>query len=295
MVVGLLKIRLLLWGGLLVLWVLSLSLLARRPLAVFFLDAYTLAYLFIPLALTQGVLRAAFSIPWTATWRAIGIPLGLLLTLIGDAQIGANADNAEGAYMGMGLNLTAVVWGGAISALGHFLHREGSKAGEEPYRLGVLLLASSSLGLTTAIAAYLGFSWLVSLEGLLLFLSLFLTALVVGGGRGPLQEVLPLSALFAAVVQMAIGLVFWYAGSALDQNTFLLTVSGLLLGLWVYTVSLPWLLLEEGFRERNHARFSWHWIEVVSFITFMLFAPQTLLEQLRASEVAEPPQVRGDR
>jgi hypothetical protein len=107
--------------------------------------------------------------------------------------------------------------------------------------------------------------------------------------------VFPLSALFAAVVQMAIGLVFWYAGSALDQNTFLLTVSGLLLGLWVYTVSLPWLLLEEGFRERNYARFSWHWIEVVSFITFMLFAPQTLLEQLRASEVAEPPQVREDR
>ena len=295
MVGGLLKIRLLLWGGLLVLWVLSLSLLARRPLAAFFLDAYTLAYLFIPLALTQGVLRAAFSIPWTATWRAIGIPLGLLLTLIGDAQIGANASNAEGAYMGMGLNLTAVVWGGGISALGHFLHREGSKLGGEPIRLGVLLLASSGLGLTTAVAAYLGFSWLVSLEGLLLFLSLFLTAFLVGGSRESMREVLPLSALFAAVVQMAIGLVFWYAGSALDQNTFLLTVSGLLLGLWVYTVSLPWLLLDEAFRERNYARFSWHWIEVVSFITFMLFAPQTLLEQLRASETAELSQVSGDR
>ena len=52
-VVGPIKLCLLLWGGLLALWVLSLSFLARRPLAVFFLDAYTLTYLFIPLALTQ--------------------------------------------------------------------------------------------------------------------------------------------------------------------------------------------------------------------------------------------------
>ena len=219
-----------------------------------------------------------------------GIPLGLMGILIGDQQVLANASGGllDPDIMAavVGVLLLPGVYGVMASTLGYLLSREGRGEsfgfdvhGPKPSSFK-RLIPPGAYGPIVALAFLIGSNisdvFDVTATGLIAFFLFSFLAFARPLNRATAS----MSAFAMAGITSLIGLLSWYGSGIGAAWVASMIISGPVIGLFIYLLLLFDWLLVGGDEDFDAARMNWHWVELVSFLTFMLFSPATFLERV---------------
>jgi len=252
-----------------------------------FLDANSSLMVFATVVAIVFILAKTGAAHWSESTLALGVPVGLLGGTIGVTGMIANISDYRVIHPASAIMLLAVLYGGIVSALGHFAT---DKAKPQNSRL-----PTSDLVLALLIFAGITFygmfdaggfsSTFLSLEATAVFLTVFGCQIIINQ-RFSFQR-LTEGALFAAILCLVVALILWYRAGGLDRDAINLAVNGLNYGLVIYILAyLVSLSKEDGESTKiETGRANWHWMEVTAFMIFMLFAPETLRETLKNEQV----------
>ena len=262
-----------------------------------YIDPVTGLLVFLPMAVLSLVARGQ-GLSIGRILFSTGIPLGMMAILIGDQQVLAASSNIEDSSV-MSAVVSIVLMGGvygvASSAFGYLLTPpeptlnidigasrpkvSTTKRLQSPVVFGLLVLSGFYLGGDLSVA------FDATAVGLIVF---FLFGFLAAAK--PLNKAKIAMAAFAtAGITSLIGLLGWYEAEIGDPWVASMVVSGPVIGLFVYISLLFDQLLLGGDEDFDTTRMNWHWVELVSFLTFMLFSPATLLERVEENAKASSP------
>lgn len=269
-----------------------------------FVDAATAALVIVPVAI--------FAIAVQGGWRGFGqtlfltgIPLGLLTVLVGDQVTLARSSTIEDPSVMpsvVGIVLLGAMYGVIVSIIGYLIlslitarpASEDKIDRKQPtiFRrflpsafYGALLLWAFSLGLP------LGEIIQVSALGLMAFFFFLFLATTNFRKRANIS----MSAFAMAGVTSLIGLTIWYSADIGNAWLASMVMSGPIIGLFIHLTLLVDHLIVGDEEEFRPSLMNWHWLELASFLTFMLFSPATLLERIAAQGDENPPPLEEHR
>ena len=228
--------------------------------------------------------------------RDLGVPIGLILSLIGMVTFVENimteVDDvaAEVVYPVSGLMLTPVFYGGLISIIGYFISRPpdvvDSRVPASKYGLWRLafVLVNFALAVLYGIFAFVGAERFYQPDAFAVCLLMMCFALIAGP-RGRKLAYLSRALLASGLLSVLSGIIFMFMGDLVTGVS--IAGVGLIVGLvgyvFVYIIALAWHITAEI----NAPLTNWHWIEVTAFYFFLFLAPDTMLDNLQERAVQQ--------
>lgn len=254
-----------------------------------FINATAGAVLATPIVLAIALLGEGSWKRRATLCRDLGIPVGILFSLIGMVQMMAAEADMGMLYAATAVMLLTIFYGGVVSAIGFFFESLFADSHHnEPVRSPpITQLALALVGLFACVAYVVFFgSPLIFLDGAAVAVwMLFLIAALLVSSRESRATNVARALLFASMVSVVAGLIVFFAG---DQVAGLsLAINGLIYGLMSY-VTLYLICFQRGPGEPINAPLTnWHWMEVTGFYIFMFLAPDTILDNLQDAAIAD--------
>lgn len=262
-----------------------------------YLDPVTGILVFLPMAVLALMTRGQ-GLTKGRILYSTGIPLGMMAILIGDQQVlAASSDIQDPSVMTavVAIVLMGGVYGVLASALGYLMTppEQPSNVSIGGNRLNVSitkrLTSPVVFGLLVLFGFHLGGDLSVAFDPTALGLIVFFLFAFLAAAK-PLSNAKIATAAFATSgVTSLIGLLAWYEAKIGDPWVASMVVSGPVVGLFFYITLLFDQLLLGKDADFDAGRMNWHWVELVSFITFILFSPATLLERVVENAETRPP------
>ena len=227
---------------------------------------------------------------WQSVCLACGVPLGLLGAIIGFEVITLGAFNSPDGlsisiYQASSISLTTVLYGGIISAIGHF----GVRTDEQHRTKVPMTLPRSILAIFLLVMTCI-WVWTIAHD---LTEHISLPALTIIGAcvfstfwlKGTATIKLAAeAAILSALVTLIIGTMGWYASDGKSLSAMKIMMSGMTYGLILY-LALYFLSLTRDARDFiDVRRANWHWLEISAFLIFMFYAPATIRESISESQ-----------
>jgi hypothetical protein len=226
--------------------------------------------------------------------RDMGIPIGVLASLVGTQQMVYSSDagllEADGIYISTAVMFLTMLYGGAFSALGFFLSGSGRDAARKirnrrRLSLGkvITLLNFYAVFLYAALAGLGAFVFIQPIS-LTIFFVLAVIALLTAK-QGHYMSNLSQGCLIGSMTAVMAGILILFSGHT--AKGLLIAGAGLIYGLVGYiTIYLSTYSNDES-PQIAATRTNWHWIEVAGFYIFMFLAPDTLLDNFQEAAVQE--------
>ena len=226
--------------------------------------------------------------------RDMGIPIGVLASLVGTQQMVYSSDagllEADGIYISTAVMFLTMLYGGAFSALGFFLSGSGRDAARKirnrrRLSLGkvITLLNFYAVFLYAALAGLGAFVFIQPIS-LTIFFVLAVIALLTAK-QGHYMSNLSQGCLIGSMTSVMAGILILFSGHT--AKGLLIAGAGLIYGLVGYiTICLSTYSNDES-PQIAATRTNWHWIEVAGFYIFMFLAPDTLLDNFQEAAVQE--------
>jgi hypothetical protein len=269
-----------------------------------FVDAATVAMVIVPAAIFAIAVQGGW-LGFGQTLFLTGIPLGLLAVLIGDQVSLAKSSTIEDPSIMpgvVGIVLLGAMYGVLVSIIGYLIlslitARPASEDKIDRRRptisrrflpsafYGALILWGFSMGIS------LGEIFQASALGLMAFFFFLFLATTNFKKRANVS----MSAFAMAGVTSLIGLTVWYSAEIGDAWLASMVMSGPIVGLFIHLALVVDHLVVGDDDEFKPSLMNWHWLELASFLTFMLFSPATLLERIAAQADENPPTVEDSR
>jgi hypothetical protein len=269
-----------------------------------FVDAATVAMVIVPAVIFAIAVQGGW-LGFGQTLFLTGIPLGLLAVLIGDQVSLAESSTIEDPSIMpgvVGIVLLGAMYGVLVSIIGYLIlslitARPASEDKIDRRRptisrrflpsafYGALILWGFSMGIS------LGEIFQASALGLMAFFFFLFLATTNFKKRANVS----MSAFAMAGVTSLIGLTVWYSAEIGDAWLASMVMSGPIVGLFIHLALVVDHLVVGDDDEFKPSLMNWHWLELASFLTFMLFSPATLLERIAAQADENPPTVEDSR
>jgi hypothetical protein len=226
--------------------------------------------------------------------RDMGIPIGVLASLVGTQQMVYSSDagllEADGIYISTAVMFLTMLYGGAFSALGFFLSGSGRDAARKirnrrRLSLGkvITLLNFYAVFLYAALAGLGAFVFIQPIS-LTIFFVLAVIALLTAK-QGHYMSNLSQGCLIGSMTSVMAGILILFSGHT--AKGLLIAGAGLIYGLVGYiTIYLSTYSNDES-PQIAATRTNWHWIEIAGFYIFMFLAPDTLLDNFQEAAVQE--------
>jgi hypothetical protein len=226
--------------------------------------------------------------------RDMGIPIGVLASLVGTQQMVYSSDagllEADGIYISTAVMFLTMLYGGAFSALGFFLSGSGRDAARKirnrrRLSLGkvITLLNFYAVFLYAALAGLGAFVFIQPIS-LTIFFVLAVIALLTAK-QGHYMSNLSQGCLIGSMTAVMAGILILFSGHT--AKGLLIAGAGLIYGLVGYiTIYLSTYSNDES-PQIAATRTNWHWIEIAGFYIFMFLAPDTLLDNFQEAAVQE--------
>ena len=228
--------------------------------------------------------------------RDLGVPIGLILSLIGMVTFVENimteVDDvaAEVVYPVSAVMLTPVFYGGLISIIGYFISQppdvDDSRAPASKYGLWRLafVLVNFALAVLFGVFAFVGAERFYQPDAFALCLLLACFALIAGP-RGRKLAYLSRALLASGLLSVLSGIIFMFMGELVTGVS--IAGVGLIVSLVGYVVVYIIALARHTTSELNAPLTNWHWIEVTAFYFFLFLAPDTILDNLQERAVQQ--------
>ena len=253
-----------------------------------------IAFLFVcfPIGTAMILLGFESAIDRVILMRDMGIPIGVLGSLIGTQQMVSNTDAGSAGiiYLATAVMCLTILYGGAVSGLGFFLSGSGRGAAEKIKNRRRL-----SVGKVTAVLIFFG----VTLLGMQnqpnafafiqpLSLSIFFVVAAVAlltAKHGHYMSNLSQGCLISSMAAVMAGIVILLIGYTVEG--ILIAGAGLTYGVVGYITLYLITYSSDESPQIAATRTNWHWIEIAGFYIFMFLAPDTLLDNFQEADVQE--------
>ena len=257
-----------------------------------FINPIALLVLCVPIGTAMILLGFESAIDRVILMRDMGIPIGVLGSLVGTQQMVSNTDAGSAGiiYLATAVMCLTILYGGAVSGLGFFLSGSGRGAAKKIKNRRRL-----SVGKVTAVLIFFG----VTLLGMQnqpnafafiqpLSLSIFFVVAAVAlltAKHGHYMSNLSQGCLISSMAAVMAGIVILLIGYTVEG--ILIAGAGLTYGVVGYiTLYLITYSTDES-PQIAATRTNWHWIEIAGFYIFMFLAPDTLLDNFQEADVQE--------
>ena len=256
-----------------------------------FVDPTSLVLVFVPLLVTCVSLWFACNAKWSVLFKDLGLPLGLFWSVLGATGVVLHMTDVETVGPITGLMLLTIIYGGIVSALGHFsmLKRSEQLSPNNQqfasWKAIILILVPFAGLLGWAMDSAAGLRAFINPVALTVFGTTIILAIFLSDSHYRVAALCQAS-LLSAMISLVLGLVVLYtsfSGEGLNEGMYeglSIAMSGLNYGLFSY-ICIYIVSYKSGTTERIEASLmNWHWMEVTGFLFFMFFAPETLRESL---------------
>ncbi len=233
----------------------------------YFFNTLAAIVVFLPILvavalLSQGSLRLRF-----ALIRDLGIPIGIVCSLIGMTQMIVGIGDANVVGPATAVMLLTIFYGGILSAVGYFL-AETKCAAADHHSCGYISFGRPAIVVTSFISILLyvifrgeQFEVFFDLAAALICGLAFVLALLVSSpSRRPTN--LTRSLLFSSMVAVVAGLIMLFSGE--KDIGLLVAANGLLYGLVGYVILYMWCVGRPEGETINAPLTNWHWMEVIA-------------------------------
>ena len=234
--------------------------------------------------MSQGSWRVRFTLT-----RDLGIPVGIIGSLIGMAQMIWAIDDGDAVGGATAMTLITIFYGGMLSAVGYFLLETrwgvSDQRGQAPasFRRPAIVIASFILSVIFAIFSKVEFEFFFDRAAALICgLAVVMAFLVSRPGRRPTN--LSRAFLFSSMMAVIAGLIMFFVG---DRYALFVAANGLLYGLVGYVILYIWYAGRPEGETINAPLTNWHWMEVTGFFIFMFLAPDTILDNFQEEAVQQ--------
>ena len=252
------------------------------------------AFLFVcfPIGTAMILLGFESAIDRVILMRDMGIPIGVLGSLVGTQQMVSNTDagSAGNIYLATAVMCLTILYGGAVSGLGFFLSGSGRGAAKKIKNRRRL-----SVGKVTAVLIFFG----VTLLGMQnkpnafafiqpMALSIFFVVAAVAlltAKHGHYMSNLSQGCLISSMATVMTGIVILLTGYTAEG--ILIAGAGLTYGVVGYITLYLITYSSDESPQIAATRTNWHWIEIAGFYIFMFLAPDTLLDNFQEADVQE--------
>ena len=255
---------------------------------------------------------AVFAIAVQGGWSGFGqtlfltgIPLGLLTVLVGDQVTLARSSTIEDASIMpsvVGVVLVGAMYGVLVSIIGYLILSlitvrldSGDKKNRKQPTIFRRFLPCAFYGALIIWGFSLGFPLGEIFQASALGLMAFFFFLFLATTNFRKRSNVSMSAFAMAGVTSLIGLSVWYSADIGDAWLASMVMSGPIVGLFIHLTLVVDHLVVGDDDEFKPSLMNWHWLELVSFLTFMLFSPATLLERIAAQADETPLPVEDSR
>lgn len=216
---------------------------------------------------------------WSEALWCLGIPAGLIGTTIGLTSMSDYSEpktlNAAWPYL-----IIVTLYGAFFSTIGYFSlagKADAKSVHKKPNLFHFIFLVLLPIGAVLVFLAFRSSTAFISVQALAIFSTLFALATLLKK-KISLRDIAEIG-LFGSILCLVLALIVWYSTEINSTNFALI---GLLYGLLIYMLSYIASPLFSKTPENtlDVGRGNWHWIEITSFMLFMLFAPETIREGL---------------
>ena len=253
-----------------------------------------IAFLFVcfPIGTAMILLGFESAIDRVILMRDMGIPIGVLGSLIGTQQMVSNTDAGSAGiiYLATAVMCLTILYGGAVSGLGFFLSGSGRGAAKKiknrrRLSLGkaIVLFTFSFLVLYAALSAPGAFEFIQPIT-----LSIFFVVAVIAlltAKHGYYMSNLSQGCLIGSMAAVMTGIVILLIGYTAEG--ILIAGAGLVYGIVGYMMIYVSTYSTDESPQIAATRTNWHWIEIAGFYIFMFLAPDTLLDNFQEADVQE--------
>ena len=253
-----------------------------------------MAFLFVcfPIGTAMILLGFESAIDRVILMRDMGIPIGVLGSLVGTQQMvfafDAGLREADWIYSATAVMFITILYGGAVSGLGFFLSGSGRGAAKKIKNRRRL-----SVGKVTAVLIFFG----VTLLGMQnkpnafafiqpMALSIFFVVAAVAlltAKHGYYMSNLSQGCLIGSMAAVMTGIVILFIGYTAEG--ILIAGAGLVYGILGYMMIYVSTYSTDESPQIAATRTNWHWIEIAGFYIFMFLAPDTLLDNYQEAAV----------
>jgi len=248
----------------------------------FLIDSLSLIIVIVPVLCTHIAASCLRKRHWSEVWLAMGIPIGLLGSVVGATGMAIFSADFSFIYPATGIMLLTVLYGGIISMLGYFARQEqrlSSDSAISTAQLLILLIVFWGLFVWTMDNAA-GIYPYLSIEVAVIHLSVVGASLFLSAKPNYLATICE-AALMGASISVVVGVIALYSGQTERDAAILTSMNGLTYGLLIYISAYFFSLKYPAGEEISFSRLNWHWMEVVTFLIFMYFSTETIREYLK--------------
>ena len=219
---------------------------------------------------------------WSEIWLAMGIPVGLLGSVVGATSMAISNADFNSIYPASAIMLLTTLYGSIISMLGYFARQEHGQSSVSPIstvQLVILLGVFWSLN-ASAMMSSLSFNMYLSTEVAVIHLSVIGASVFLSAKPNYIDSICD-AALMGASISVVVGVIALYSGQTEREAAILISMNGLTYGLLIYISAYFFSLKYPTGVEISFSRQNWHWMEIVTFLIFMYFSTETIREHLK--------------
>ena len=257
---------------------------------MYFLNTISAIIVLFPILVAVALLsQGSWRLRFTLT-RDLGIPIGVIFSLIGMTQMLDWIDDGDAVGPATAVMLIVIFYAGILSATGYFLLETKWAASDHhgcvPISFWRPAIVVTSFILTLLFAIFSGGQaeiFFNKVAALICGLASVVALLVSSPSRRPTN--LSRAFLFSSMVAVVAGLIMVFMG---DKNSGLFVAgNGLLYGLIGYVILYIWCVGRAESETINASLTNWHWMEVTGFFIFMFLAPDTILDNFQEQAVQQ--------
>jgi hypothetical protein len=248
----------------------------------FLIDLNALLVVLVPVLCTQIAASYFRKQHWSEIWLAMGIPTGLLGSVIGATAMAIFITNFTSVYPASAIMLQTILYGGIVSMLGYFSRQEKQpQTANAISTLQLLILLIIFWGLyAVAMNNTAGINTYLSIEVAVIHLFVIGASLFFSAKPNYVGTICE-AALMGASVCVVVGVIALYSGQIGRGTAILISMNGLIYGLLIYISAYFFSLKYPTGVEVSFSRLNWHWMEIVTFLIFMYFSTETIREYLQ--------------
>ncbi|MBT4206376.1 MAG: hypothetical protein HOE21_09565 [Proteobacteria bacterium] len=248
-----------------------------------FLDSISFIIIIPPLTIACIAMSQGAGVHWSVILKDLGVPLGLLMCFIGFVGMAANTSDPSLLGPQTASMLLPLLYGGILASIGYFWRFKFVEFVNVPLDPNAAKWWAPSVSVMFFLAILI---WVMGMAaGLKFFYSSVplgvcaITALVavIISNRENIPRALSQSLLLGAMLNVLIGLIYYYQGEKQGLETALLGVTYA----FIAYICLYFLTYKIGDPKKLDAPLmNWHWLEVSGFIIFMFLSPASLKEDM---------------
>ena len=254
-----------------------------------FVDVPSIIFVCFPIFVIAPVLRAK-GLPVAKTLKELGLPLGIVGTLIGACQIVTTRNELDDLNPAIAVMLVTVFYGGLVSVLGRYFDKDEQSE--------IIALSNYDLAVCIGIVVLIGWASISSHETFLNPVALLIFGAFLGLGlvvynfrKKKLAQLLLDAGTGATLLCLVIALIVWFAKGYPDGSVLELGTIAIFYGTLIFIITFFISLRTGEYYAVNFDIKIWHIAEAASFFIFLIFAPMNLFQYNESLKDSEPNEV----